>query len=99
MFAMCRRWLPPGWDWLVARKLSSLWREIIDTLLEADMVRFVEVAESAGFTAVQSKRAASQSVGRLLIQNGRPLSESNRSRCLPHQTQGDSVSGAVAGGT
>ncbi len=75
MFAMCRGWLQPGWDWLVARKLSSFWREIIDTPLQADMVRFVEVAESIGFTPIQAKRAASQSIGRLLIQTGRPLEE------------------------
>ena len=75
MFAMCRGWLRPGWDWLVARKLSSFWREIIDTSLEADMVRFVEVAESVGFTSIQAKRAASQSIGRLLIQTGRPLGQ------------------------
>lgn len=75
MFAMCRGWLRPGWDWLVARKLSSFWREIIDTPIEADMVRFVEVAESIGFTKIQAKRAASQSVGRLLIQTGRPLDQ------------------------
>ena len=31
MFLMCRGWLQPGWDWLVARKLSSFWREIVDT--------------------------------------------------------------------
>jgi len=75
MFAMCRGWLQPGWDWLVARKLSSFWREIIDTPLQADMVRFVEVAEAIGFTPIQAKRAASQSIGRLLIQTGRPLEE------------------------
>jgi integrase len=75
MFIMCRGWLQPGWDWLVARKLSSFWREIIDTPIEADMVRFVAVAESIGFTPIQSKRAASQSVGRLLIQTGRPLDQ------------------------
>jgi integrase len=73
MFSMCRGWLRPGWDWLVARKLSSLWREIVGTRLEADMVRFVEVAEQVGFTPIQAERAASQSVGRLLIQTGRSL--------------------------
>ena len=73
MFAMCRGWLRPGWDWLVARKLSSFWREIVNTELEADMARFVEAAESVGFTPIQATRAASQSIGRLLIQTGRPL--------------------------
>ena len=73
MFSMCRGWLRPGWDWLVARKLSSFWREITGTRLEADMARFVEGSETVGFTPIQAKRAASQSVGRLLIQTGRPL--------------------------
>lgn len=77
MFVMCRGWLRPGWDWLVARKMSSFWREIVDTPMEADMVRFLEAAESVGFTPIQSKRAASQSVGRLLIQTGRPLAQLN----------------------
>lgn len=75
MFAMCRGWLRPGWDWLVARKLSSFWREIAGTDLEPDMARFVEAAESVGFTKVQATRAASQSIGRLLIQTGRPLAQ------------------------
>jgi integrase len=75
MFAMCRRWLRPGWDWLVSRKLSSFWREIIGSPIEADMSRFVDAAEAVGFTSIQAKRAASQSVGRLLIQTGRRLDD------------------------
>jgi integrase len=75
MFAMCRGWLRPGWDWLVSKKLSSFWREITGTPLAADMARFVETAELVGFTAIQAKRAASQSIGRLLIQTGRCLDE------------------------
>jgi len=75
MFAMSRGWLRPGWDWLVSRKLSSFWREITSTPIEVDLARFVETAELVGFTAIQSKRAASQSIGRLLIQTGRPLDQ------------------------
>lgn len=37
MFLMTRRGLRPGWDWLVSRKLSSLWREINGTTIDADM--------------------------------------------------------------
>ncbi len=37
------------------------------------MKRFVDSAVTVGFTPIQAKRAASQSVGRLLIQTGRPL--------------------------
>ena len=75
MMAMCRGWLQPGWDWLVRRKLSSFWREIIGTPIEADMARFVDTAIQVGFTPIQARRAASQSVGRLLIQTGRLLDQ------------------------
>lgn len=75
MMLMCRGWLQPGWDWLVRRKLSSFWREIVGTPLEADMTRFVEAAIEVGFTPLQARRAASQSVGRLLIQTGRRLDQ------------------------
>jgi integrase len=75
MFLMVRGWLCPGWDWLVARKLSSFWREVPGTTLEADMIRFREAAVAVGFTELQAKRAASQSLGRLLIQTGRRLDQ------------------------
>lgn len=75
MFLMTRGWLRPGWDWLVSRKLSSFWREIPGSLLEADMARFLEAAETLGFTPIVAKRAASQSIGRLLIQTGRNLDD------------------------
>ncbi|HPQ85892.1 MAG TPA: integrase, partial [Actinomycetota bacterium] len=73
MFLMVQGWLRPGWDWLAAKKLSSFWREIEGSRLEADMSRFCDTAVIVGFTEIQAKRAASQSVGRLLIQTGRPL--------------------------
>jgi integrase len=75
MFLMVHRLLQPGWDWLVARKLSSFWREIAGSPLEADMTRFLSAAEAIGFTPIQAYRVASQSVGRVLIQTGRPLDE------------------------
>ncbi len=75
MMLMCRGWLQPGWDWLVRRKLSSFWREIVGTPLEADMARFVDTAIKVGFTPTQARRAGSQSVGRLLIQTGQPLDQ------------------------
>ena len=75
MFLMVQGWLRPGWDWLVARKLSSFWREIDGSPLEADLARFCDTATAVGFSEIQAKRAASQSVGRLLIQTGRPLDQ------------------------
>lgn len=75
MFLMVHGWLRPGWDWLVSRKLSSFWREIVGTPLEADLTRFLAAAEAVGFTPIQAVRLASQSIGRLLLQTGRPLDE------------------------
>ncbi len=75
MFLMVQGWLRPGWDWLVAKKLSSFWRETTGSRLEADMTRFCDTAVAVGFTEIQARRAASQSVGRLLIQTGRGLDE------------------------
>ena len=75
MFLMVHRLLQPGWDWLVARKLSSFWREIAGSPLEADMARFLRAGEAIGFTPIQAYRVASQSVGRALIQTGRRLDD------------------------
>jgi integrase len=75
LFLMVHRWLQPGWDWLVARKLTSFWREIGGSPLEADMTRFVRAAQAIGFTPIQAHRVASQSVGRVLIQTGRRLDD------------------------
>jgi hypothetical protein len=75
MFLIIDRRLRPGWDYLVERKLSSFWREIEGTWLEPDMARFVDAAEAVGFTHLAAFRAASQSIGRLLIQTGRPLDQ------------------------
>ncbi len=73
MFLMVQGWLRPGWDWLVAKKLSNFWREVEGSRLAADMGRFCDTAVAVGFTEIQARRAASQTVGRLLIQTGRPL--------------------------
>ncbi len=75
MFLMVSGWLRPGWDWLVARKLSSFWRETAGSRLGDDLARFCDTAVTLGFSEIQVKRAASQSAGRLLIQTGRPLDQ------------------------
>lgn len=68
IFLMVHGWLQPGYDYLVSRKLSSFWREIVDSPLASDMERFRHGAEAIGFTSISSLRMASQSIGRLLIQ-------------------------------
>lgn len=75
MFLMVHGHLRPGYDYLVSRKLSSFWRDIIGSPIEAQMARFRQAAEAIGYTPIQALRVASQSVGRLLIQSGRRLEE------------------------
>ncbi|HTW09131.1 MAG TPA: tyrosine-type recombinase/integrase [Acidimicrobiales bacterium] len=75
MFLMVHGWLQPGYDYLISRKLSSFWREIIGTPFEADMERFRHGARAIGFTPINSMRMASQSVGRLLVQTNVHLDE------------------------
>lgn len=75
IFLMVHGWLQPGYDYLVSRKLPSFWRDVGGSPLEADMARFRQGAEAIGFTPTCGLRVASQSVGRLLIQTGRPLAE------------------------
>lgn len=74
-FLMIHGWLQPGYDYLVSRKLTTFWRDIVASPLEADMTRFLHSAEAIGYTPIQSLRVASQSVGRLLIQSGRHLDD------------------------
>ena len=73
MFLMAHGWLHPGYDYLVERKLSSFWREARSSPLGAEMDRFLQGATEIGFTPIVAYRVASQSIGRLLIQTGRPL--------------------------
>jgi site-specific recombinase XerD len=73
MFLITRHGLQPGWDWLVRRKLSTFWSDIVGTPIEADMARFTATATAVGFTPIQARRAGSQSIGRALLQTGRRL--------------------------
>jgi integrase len=75
LFLMVNGHLRPGYDYLAARKLVNLWREIVGSAVEEDMLRFRLAAEGIGYAPGQSLRAASQSIGRLLIQTGRRLDE------------------------
>ncbi|MGQ0824669.1 MAG: tyrosine-type recombinase/integrase [Actinomycetota bacterium] len=74
-FLMMHGSLRPGYDYLVARKLSSFWRDATGSPLEDDMERFRDAGEAIGFTPIHALRIASQSVGRLVVQTGRRLDE------------------------
>jgi integrase len=72
-FLMLQGHLHPGYDYLVARKLPSLWRELPHSPLAPDVDRFLAVAVELGFTQHSRSAFASQVIARLLIQTGRSL--------------------------
>jgi integrase len=72
-FLMLYGGLRPGYDYLLERKLSPIWREIKDSPLAADLDRFLTAAADLGFTERVRFATGSQVPVRLLIQAGRPL--------------------------
>lgn len=74
-FLMLHRALRPGYDYLLERKLSSIWREIKDSPLAPDLDRFMTAAADLGFTKRVRFATGSQVPARLLIQTGRPLEQ------------------------
>jgi integrase len=74
-FLMVSRRLRPGWDYLVARKLSSFWRDLDGSALQPDLDKFMAAARELGFSQRVASAVASQIIARLLIQTGRDLGE------------------------
>lgn len=74
-FLMLHRGLAPGYDYLLERKLSSIWREIKDSPLAAELDAFMTAAEKLGFTERVRFATGSQVPARLLIQTGRRLDQ------------------------
>lgn len=70
-FLMLHGWLRPGYDYLVDRKLTPLWRELPHSPLADDLARLVAAAVELGFTEKVARGFVSQVVARLLIQTGR----------------------------
>ena len=65
----------PGYDYLLERKLSSIWREIKDSPLASYLDRFMTAAAALGFTERVRFATGSQVPARLLIQTGRGLDQ------------------------
>src|SRR3954471_10634066 len=74
-FLMLHRGLRPGYDYLLERKLSSIWREIKDSPIGVDLARFLTAAAELGFTPRVRFATGSQVPARLLIQTGRRLNQ------------------------
>jgi integrase len=74
-FLMLHGHLRPGYDYLLERKISSLWRELDASPIGADLARFRDAAAGLGFSDRVRTANASQVPARLLIQTGRRLGE------------------------
>lgn len=59
-FLMLHQGLRPGYDYLLERKLSSIWREVQDSPLTADLDRFMTAATDLEFTERVRFAAGSQ---------------------------------------
>ena len=75
LFLMLHGHLRPGYDFLVRRKLPSIWREAARSPLGADLDRFLAGAAELGFTHRTRLAIGSQVVARLLIQTGKSLDQ------------------------
>lgn len=74
-FLMLHHGLRPGYDYLLERKLSSVWREIDGSPLQGDVERFMNAAERLGFAVRVRLSTGSQVPVRLLIQTGRRIED------------------------
>jgi integrase len=74
-FLMLHGHLRPGFDYLLERKFSSLWRELDASPIGADLARFTAASAELGFTRRMQLATASQAPARLLIQTGRRLDQ------------------------
>lgn len=70
---MLHQGLAPGYDYLLERKFSSIWREIKGSPLDGDLQKFMGTAAELGFTQRVRFATGSQVPARLLIQTGRRL--------------------------
>jgi len=74
-FLMLHHDLHPGYDYLLERKLASIWREIRTCWIGAELDRFLDAATGLGFTDRVRSATGSLVPVRLLIQTGRGIDE------------------------
>jgi len=73
MFLMLHRHLRPGYDFLLARKMPSIWRELDRSPLRGDLDRFLAAAGELGFSRRNALGVGSQVIVRILIESGKSL--------------------------
>ena len=74
-FLLIHGHLRPGYDYLLARKFTRLWGELFAGTLGEDVRRFASTAEQLGFGVRTTAGAASQVIGRVLLQTGKRLDQ------------------------
>jgi integrase len=74
-FLMLHGHLQPGYDYLLERKFSSLWRELAACPAGQDLACFLDAAAELGFSERHRTATASQVPARLLVQTGRRLDQ------------------------
>src|SRR5215475_4421397 len=74
-FLMLHGHLPPGYDYLLERKLTVILREAAASPLGPDLKRFLAGAEMLGYSVRARIGMASEVAVRVLIQTGRALAE------------------------
>jgi site-specific recombinase XerD len=72
-FLMLFGHLHPGYDYLLERKLTPVFREIVHSPLAGEMSRFLQAAQQLGYSERVRVGMASEVAARLLIQTGGPL--------------------------
>jgi len=73
IFLMLHGHLRPGYDFLVRRKLPSIWREAARSPMGPQLDHFLAAAAELGFTHRTRLAIGSQVIARLLIQTGKEL--------------------------
>ena len=63
----------PGWEYLVNRKFSSIWRDVPGTLIGEDLDAFMAAARSCGYSDRVCSAIASQVIARVLFATGKRL--------------------------
>ena len=63
--------LHPGWDYLVHRKFSSIWRDLPGTVIGEDVEAFVAAARKVGYSERVASAMASQVMARVLFATGK----------------------------
>ena len=78
-YLMLYQGLCPGYDYLLERKLSSIWREIVGSNFDQQIQQFLEEAQNLGFSHRVQLATGSQVPLRLFIQTGRDLEQLTQS--------------------